>query len=143
MTNFPCQAIHTSGFSSLLASPPLTPPINNVDDFANQNLRLGEIDFFDIQRLQKQFLQYNYSKLINRIEYEGSLSDRQRHVKSGDFGYIVTKFSNQYITDIPLRNMTKIIPMRLMKTCFNRLYSTFAFPRQSPYCPYFSAKLSR
>lgn len=157
---------YSSGFMSLLTTPPMTKAIdtgnekkllifcmviniiviflNIVDDFIKYRLHLGEIN--NIEPLQKHLRWYNsstYSTLANRIKYEESSQIRLRNIKSGKFGYIVTKLSNQYISNIPLKNSTKVIPMRLMKTCLLKYFSTLAFAPQSPYCSYFSNKLQR
>lgn len=115
-----------------------------MDDFIKYRLHLGEIK--SIEPLQKHLMRYNqstYTTLAKRIKYEGSSQIRSRNIKSGKFGYIVTKLSNQYISNIPLKNSKKVIPMRLMKSCLLKYYSTFAFAPQSPYCSYFSNKLQR
>lgn len=115
-----------------------------MDDFIKYRLHLGEIN--NIEPLQKHLMTFNhstYTTLASRIKYEESSQIRLRNIKSGKFGYIVTKLSNQYIANIPLRNSTKIIPMRLMKTCLLKYFSTLACAPQSPYCSYFSYKLQR
>lgn len=136
--------IYSSGYVSLITRPPLIKPIDSVEDFVKRKLKVGELE--DITPLQKQLMFYNYSvytALAKRVKHEDTTQIRLQHIQSGKYGYMVTKLSNHYITNVPLRDSIKIIPMRLMKSCLMKFFSTLAFAPQSPYCSFFSRKLAR
>lgn len=136
--------IYSSGYVSLVTRPPLDKPIDSIEDFIERELKVGELE--SITPLQKQLMFYNlsvYTTLAKRVKHEESTEKRLKHINTGKYGYIVTKLSNQYIANVPLKNESKMIPMRIMKSCLMKYFSTLAFAPQSPYCPYFTRKLER
>lgn len=136
--------MYSSRYVTLLTKPPLTEPIDKVEDFLTKDFLIGEIDRAEMwQSLLKKYNYSIYTTLSNQFKYEESSLVRLENIKSGRYGYMVAKLSNQFIANIPLRNTTKLLPMRLMKTCLMNYFSSLAFAPQSPFCEYFSIKLAK
>lgn len=137
------EVFYSTGYMSLLTTPPLTSPIDSVDAFIERELYLGEYNTTSLTKQLKNFNHSTYTILASRIRSESSAQSRARHIKSGTFGYMVTKLANNYISNIPLKNIEAFVPMRLMKTCLIKYFTALAFEAHSPYSSYFSLKLAR
>lgn len=145
--SFLLDVIYSSRYVSLMISTPLTKAIDTIEEFLKSPLQIGEmLQYFSIANQQSDLKFCNDSictELAKRIKYEESIKERIQNVQSGRFGYIVTKLSNEYIANVPLTNTLETIPMRLMKGCLMKYFTTLAFSPWSPYVRYFSYKLTR
>lgn len=136
--------LYSSGYVSLMTTLPLTKPINTLEEFVKSDLKLAKLSNYTAFQIElKSFNESIYTDLANKIVKENSKSERLRNIYSGQYGYIATKLSNQYIANIPLRRNINRVPLRLMKTCLTKHYTTFAFQPQSAWTEFFSIKLKR
>lgn len=134
--------IYSSGYVSLMTSPPLTKTIESIEDFVEQGLSWGERGSTRSTKIDQLSRGLPiYAKAAEQVVLESSEEERMRNIHSGKFVYFVKISSNKFITDLP-SNTTLELPLRVMKTCMINYYSTLGFPKQSPYREYFSRKLS-
>lgn len=145
--SFVLGIIYSSRYVSLMVATPLTKPINTVEDFLKSPLKIGEMmEFFSLANQQNDLKFCDNpvcTELSKRIVYEKSNEERFQNIRSGQFGYIVTRLSNHYIANVPLTNQFDTVPLRLMRGCFMRYYTKLAFKPWSPYTKFFSDKLDR
>lgn len=145
--SFVLGIIYSSRYVSLMVSTPLTKSIDTVEDFLKSPLKIGEmIEEFSLANQQNDLKFCDNAvcaELYKRIVYEKSNKERIRNIRSGQFGYIVTRLSNHYIANVPLINRFETVPLRLMKGCFMKYYTKLAFKPWSPYTKFFSDKLDR
>lgn len=134
--------IYSCGYVSLLTTPPLSQPIDTVDEFLENGLLWGEFDGNSkpIRTIRK----YNstlYTNLVNSIVKEHSWQEREDHIKGGEYGYMVTKISDKYLANLPWENITAKYPLRVMRSCISSYFTGLAFQLRSPYRDFFSYKL--
>lgn len=136
------STIYSTGYMSILAAPPTTAPINTVDDFIGRGLIWAGYD--TRKRIIAGLLAYNqtvYRKLVESRKIEISPEKRVRNVNKQKYGYMITQFSNYYLSEIPLGNETDKFPLRLMNQCIFNYFTVFAFQANSPYTRYFNEKI--
>lgn len=135
---------YSSGYTSLLTSPPSSRAINTIQDFTEHKLSWGEIE--DVQNMKCFLRRYNdtyFTALANSAVEEKSEQERIQNIESGKFGYMVTTFYDRFISNVPLKETSKLVPLRTMQSCVIKFFTGFAFPKNSPYTEYFSSKLSK
>lgn len=138
------SVIYTSGYVSLFTYPPRTEPIESAEQLMETDLKIVKQSYYTA--LEEQgIIDQNpiYKALANRFQKEHSAAETLRLVENGECAFSVAKLSNQYIANIPLRNMTSLLPMQLMKKCIVHFFVGLAFAPHSPYNDYFTYKLQR
>lgn len=145
--SFILDATYSSRYVSLMISTPLTKAIDTVEEFLESPLKLGEMtNDFSLVNQQSDLHFCNDSiclQLAKRVVFEKTIEDRIQNIESKQYGYIVTRLSNDYVANVPLRNVFNRVPLRLMRGCFMKYFTALAFSPWSPWSRFFSYKLNR
>lgn len=134
----------SSGYVSILTSPPYEKPVNTIEEYVAGGLKWGDIS--KDQSMFHEFRQYDsplYDALLDTRVRENSLVERMEHIESREYAYLTRIGGSNFVTDIPFRNRSVNLPLRVMKSCVNHYYSVFAFSLQSPYRDYFTDRISQ
>lgn len=134
----------SSGYVSILTYPPFEKPVNTMEEFIARELKWG--DMSKDQSMAHEFEQYDsplYSRLLQTRVREKNLEERMAHIRSREYAYLTRIGGTNFVTDIPFRNRSVHLPLRVMRSCINHYYSVFAFSLQSPYRDYFTDRISQ
>ncbi|XP_069698479.1 probable glutamate receptor [Periplaneta americana] len=124
--------IYLTGYTSLLASPPFSPPINTVNDLLEQNIYWGDRDNFLLPLLHGA----SNPKLLefaNRFVLETAESDKEKHILQGRYAVFTKALSTTFVTDTERLSDRARHKLRLMKEPTFTFYVAIGLRQNSPY----------
>lgn len=134
---------YSTGYTSLLMSPPYTKRIDDVHEFLEQGLYwLGSYTESLSTSLGINGNNKDYTELIKRFAFEATKDDRYKKLSTGKYAKMVKRLSSNFVTDTEsFGNLTS--KLKLMKQCLREYYTVFAFQKNSVFTKLFDQKLSQ
>lgn len=130
---------YSTGYTSLLMSPPYTKRIDDVNEFLEQGIFwLGSTT----SSLETTLgISGNREELRKRFAFEESDEDRYEKLSTGKYAKMVKRLSSHFVTDTEtFGNLSS--KLKLMKQCLREYYTVFAFQKNSVFTKLFDQKIS-
>lgn len=133
---------YSTGYTSLLMSPPYTKRIDDVHEFLEQGLYwLGA--YYTNSFVTSLGVNGNkdFIELSKRFALEGSDDDRYQKLSTGKYSKMVKRLSSNFVTDTEsFGNLSS--NLKIMKQCLREYYTVFAFQKNSVLTNLFDKKIS-
>lgn len=133
---------YSTGYTSLLMSPPYTKRIDDVHEFLEQGLYwLGSYSDSFLKSLGTNGNK-DYQELSKRFAFEETDDDRYEKLSTGKYAKMVKRLSYNFVTDTEsFGNLST--RLKLMKQCLREYYTVFAFQKNSVLTKLFDLKISQ
>jgi len=108
------MTMYSTGYTSLITSPPYSPPINTVDDLLYQGIYWGERS----NGLLSFFLGTGHPKLTEfgkRFKQEMSESDREERILQGQYAVFTKVLSSMFVTETEMLSEKARHRLRIME----------------------------
>lgn len=130
---------YTTGYTSILTSPPSSKPIDTFDDFIEQGYSWGEMEFNDFT---KEVEGSKYSKYLMPVYRNTTHNELIDLVVNSKYGGFVVVSANKFVS-FTEKYSNFILSLRLMKECLFNYYGTFGYRKKSGFKFMFDGKISR
>lgn len=131
---------YTTGYTSILASPPYSKPIDTFNDFIEEGYSWGEMEFGDLTREAENS---KYSKELMAVYRNSTHKELAELVNNSKYGgFVIVSESNKYIS-FTEKYSNFIQSLRIMKECLFSYYGTFGYRKKSGFKIMFDGKISR
>lgn len=133
---------YSTGYTSLLMSPPYTKPVDDVQEFLEQGLNwLGSISTSQIIGLENSYNK-DYREFGKRFVSEETDDDRYQKLATGKYSKMVKRLSSNFVTDTESFGDLSS-KLKLMRQCLREYYTVFAFQKNSVLTKLFDRKISQ
>lgn len=130
---------YSTGYTSLLASPPTTKPINTIQDFINEEYFWGEIQ---INQLLEEIKYSTYSEELSKRVRMPTENNRD-WLLDRKYGKFVKILSNNNYVAAAEDLASTAGSLRILKECIFRLYASFAVQKNSGLQKIFDNKITQ
>lgn len=132
---------YSTGYTSLLMSPPYTKRIDDVHEFLEQGLFWLGANTNALETSLGIIGNREYQELRKRFAFEETIEDRYQKLSTGKYAKMVKRLSSHFVTDTEsFVNLSS--KLKLMKQCLREYYTVFAFQKNSVFTKLFDQKIS-